>query len=75
MGHLISDQIFNPVHPFGYSILYRLSQRFRHSQTVRGFQSLVPERDIYLWVIAEPLLTRIEPLLSKFGYRISRVRQ
>lgn len=59
LSHLVADQIGNPMHPLGYSILYRVRSGFRHSHLVRGPQTLVPEHDIPFGRYMAPWLYRV----------------
>ena len=68
LGHLIGDQIANPVHPLGYSIIYRITHRFDHGRLVHEHRLFVPHEEVPLW-------GQVEPWLWKFLQRRRHSRQ
>lgn len=63
-GHLVTDQIANPVHPLGYSLLFRLKHRFRRHRLV--YQRLEP---------LEEVLNANLPLSGLLGRAVARAVQ
>ena len=60
-GHLITDQLANRPHPFAYSIVYRISQRFnfeRLSGTNNG-PTTMRNQHVPIWGRIEPWLWRL----------------
>ena len=60
LGHLITDQIANPVGPFTYFLSYRAAKRFRRTAIVRAEWADL-QRDFLRFPITRTVLGRFNP--------------